>query len=719
MRGVQTHGNVSHCCYCSGGIKQRIPIPNIGAVAESGGGGGGGVIERGIGSFPSSIVQFHAKDLSHPLSSLIRMYGEYIQHARQHQGGTNRVDQSNNTAMLSSLYEQPGEPDRLAFTTVFEPSIVSIGQMHAAELSCLYWAEHLNQDHKFRAWLLNITSVESYQSYYKSWWDNEVISLGRNCIDFVRKRFQMLNDLLLAKELPVTEPTAAQRSDEHIHHIDGVYQTFYRNNSDIYTRQDYAHHVIVSTLSNNIENAEVSRDRKDLGRESGQMPAEDNISLNMLDHLLAHPPFQFRPDEEAVGDPIWGTYGSSLQNRIRAWQYPDENHRNARMKENQAADGKNAVPLEIGTTVNAFKHRTCSNSKYLVFQPPSDRHGIGSMVNIIAGAFRYAICMNRILVLEMINEDDTMAKWKHPGCIGNTFECYFESVHGCASTLTRQEIESAPRSDMGQHFDVYPYTEAKVLVLHGHYMHGKCRYCYDSWPTDIQFFNGLPNLNSYHAGVTPHEYFSHWSSVTSAIKLLWQPQFVRFLLRPRSWFATALHQLVANSLYSPVSHGSYNNSDILGMSTPRSKPNPLPSLYLSLHVRFGMKVEEVDLQPLNSYMKMVRKKLPHIKDIFVSTETDAVIHSLIEDYPQYRFHFLRYHRSLYLDFRDVSGETSDFVHEFMYSFANLLVASEAQGFIGTLSSNWCGLIFQMERTRGDGGFEYLSLDKGSAYTTCF
>ena len=60
-----------------------------------------------------------------------------------------------------------------------------------------------------------------------------------------------------------------------------------------------------------------------------------------------------------------------------------------------------------------------------------------------------------------------------------------------------------------------------------------------------------------------------------------------------------------------------------------------------------------------------------------------------------------------------------FIPEFMYSFANLYVASEADAFIGTLTSNWCAMIHQLERTRGDGGSDYYSMDAGSAFTGCF
>lgn len=73
------------------------------------------------------------------------------------------------------------------------------------------------------------------------------------------------------------------------------------------------------------------------------------------------------------------------------------------------------------------------------------------------------------------------------------------------------------------------------------------------------------------------------------------------------------------------------------------------------------------------------------------------------------------------DQSEVDGRLSagNFVNELMMAMANLYVASEADGFVGTLSSNWCMMIHHLERTRGDGGFDYYSMDAGTVFTLCF
>ena len=67
------------------------------------------------------------------------------------------------------------------------------------------------------------------------------------------------------------------------------------------------------------------------------------------------------------------------------------------------------------------------------------------------------------------------------------------------------------------------------------------------------------------------------------------------------------------------------------------------------------------------------------------------------EYPEYRFHFMHYPRREYLDLKlehteNIHHKDTDFVDEMLYSLANLHVATQAHGFVGTLSSNWCMMV---------------------------
>ena len=179
------------------------------------------------------------------------------------------------------------------------------------------------------------------------------------------------------------------------------------------------------------------------------------------------------------------------------------------------------------------------------------------------------------------------------------------------------------------------------------------------------------------------------------------------------------------------------------ITTAGTSPNPsavtiqsipsIPSPYVSLHIRYGSKINELDsFEPLSRYMNLIMHKYRHIRHVFVSTETESVIHELVQSYPTYIFYYLAYPRIEYLDltanstihvsFDETNKQTirTDYPSEFLYSMANLYVASdEASGYVGSLSSSWCGLINALQRTRGDGGYDYLSVDRGSSYSICF
>merc|ERR1712224_242777 len=102
----------------------------------------------------------------------------------------------------------------------------------------------------------------------------------------------------------------------------------------------------------------------------------------------------------------------------------------------------------------------------------------------------------------------------------------------------------------------------------------------------------------------------------------------------------------------------------------------IPGPYASMHIRYGMKIIEQPLQPLKKYMNYMVKKAPHIREIFVSTETEWVIHALAQNYPNYTFYYIDYERVQDLKLKEIDPDL-DYTREFIYSFLNLYVAVEA------------------------------------------
>jgi len=444
-------------------------------------------------------------------------------------------------------------------------------------------------------------------------------------------------------------------------------------------------------------------------------------------------PFELKYEPDLVGDPLWGVHTLEMQRRIRAWQFPEEVPPPPPPVRQQGSDPRN-------TSDWTQQRRACSSSKFLVFEPPSRRHGIGSMLEVIAVAFRYAICLDRILLLNFVDLSPTILKWQHSGCrngVGSSvWECYFEDISGCYDSVSPEEVQAAHSSEDGFEFNYFPLSQQRVLVLKGLPSQGECTVCHSSWSRHTRFFDGL---FVGHTGYIPktRDYW-HFSAVMGASKLPWASQFLRYLLRPRPWFAEALDQIVELSMVSSIdrrigdgnttAHSSTATTSSSSSSSSTNQSGTLlprhafPRSFLSLHIRYGMKSIEQKLYPLSRFMSYIERKLPHIQDIFVSTETQGVLDELVVGYPSYRFHYLQYPRleflDLGLDFVD-RGVVMDWVDEFMFSMANLYVASEADAFVGTLSSNWCMMILHLERTRGDGGFDYHSLDVGSPHTTCY
>lgn len=114
----------------------------------------------------------------------------------------------------------------------------------------------------------------------------------------------------------------------------------------------------------------------------------------------------------------------------------------------------------------------------------SGSNGIGSMMHLIVGAFRLSLCLGRIFILVSKDEKKTLTKWRHPGCTGSTFECYFKHVSGCV--LTQDDISNSIMIENGLYADKSPYIDQKVLRLDRYpTTTGICRICGDEWTGDL------------------------------------------------------------------------------------------------------------------------------------------------------------------------------------------------------------------------------------------
>ena len=207
-----------------------------------------------------------------------------------------------------------------------------------------------------------------------------------------------------------------------------------------------------------------------------------------------------------------------------------------------------------------------------------------------------------------------------------------------------------------------------------------------------------------------------------AEEYFWRAQFIRYLLTPNQ----NNHKLVDDL------HAFYK----------AHTPSPfLSHPFISIHVRYGDKYKENPPVPLSIYaiyykklaqqteankhittqqiqtettLSLLHTKRPFspsqshtnttVPAIFLSTEKDSVLKTLPALLPTIPIHAFQYQRI------NAKSPPTEAKSDLLPSLANLYVSVWADGFIGTLTSNWCRLIKDMELTRGDGGHDYMSVD---------
>ncbi|GBG67894.1 hypothetical protein CBR_g1013 [Chara braunii] len=143
----------------------------------------------------------------------------------------------------------------------------------------------------------------------------------------------------------------------------------------------------------------------------------------------------------------------------------------------------------------------------------------------------------------------------------------------------------------------------------------------------------------------------------------------------------------------------------------------MPRPMISVHVRIAKdKRREMSLFDLPAYMRFaegIRGRDPDLRNVWLSTEGEAVV-KLAEEYASYgwRIFYTRQHRikETQADYdNEVRGNGANF-ELVEKSLANLVIASEADYFVGALASNWCRLIDELRKTNGRFSRRYVGIN---------
>ncbi|KAF3778077.1 hypothetical protein EJ110_NYTH43884 [Nymphaea thermarum] len=334
--------------------------------------------------------------------------------------------------------------------------------------------------------------------------------------------------------------------------------------------------------------------------------------------------------------------------------------------------------------------------------------GIGAQIAGMTGFLAIAIKEKRVLVTNYFNRAD------HQGCLNGSsrsqWSCYF-----------------------------FPETSRQCRERALQLMKTE-----DAWKNGTVTTNGNYTSKEIWTGKIPRVWGSPWEDLQPTTEIdgrllknhrkmdrrWWRAQAVRYLMRFKSEYTCELlnverhdafgmqaAQMVVNVLPEHWPQAEYS-----GRATPTELEESVwsnrmpwvPRPLLSMHVRMGDKACEMKLASFDTYMQLadrIRKRFPNLKDVWLSTEMQAVIDNSTR-YAGWRFYYTKnvarqVGNTSMADYEASLGrETST-----NYPIVNFLMATEADFFVGALGSTWCYLIDGMRSTGGKVMAGYISVNK--------
>ncbi|GFQ01964.1 hypothetical protein PHJA_002340300 [Phtheirospermum japonicum] len=202
----------------------------------------------------------------------------------------------------------------------------------------------------------------------------------------------------------------------------------------------------------------------------------------------------------------------------------------------------------------------------------------------------------------------------------------------------------------------------------------------------------------------------------------WRAQAIRYLMRFQTEYTCNIMNIARHSAFgreaaktvleSSSEDVQENKHGIETFVWSNHKPW-VPRPLLSMHVRMGDKACEMRVVGFDEYMRLaekVRKRFPHLNNVWLSTEMQDVI-DRSNSYKHWKFYYTNVTRQ--------TGNVTMATYEASlgrktstnYPLVNFLMASEADFFIGALGSTWCFLIDGLRNTGGKVMSGYLSVNK--------
>eukprot|EP00850_Spirogloea_muscicola_P001268 SM000004S15138 [mRNA] locus=s4:1409508:1411673:- [translate_table: standard] len=337
-------------------------------------------------------------------------------------------------------------------------------------------------------------------------------------------------------------------------------------------------------------------------------------------------------------------------------------------------------------------------------------HGIGSQLHIVSGMLSEVLKSGREAVLS-----NTWARAMHDGCQGDykgRLECYFfpHAAEECSRIALEYfdkmmsgnvKLKWASREDLISQLA----SNERFVIIH----QDRWRRFYHDGDIAMRWLDPWPETPE---SVELNGYPVHWQTDWK-YRSWWRAQSVRYILRWPSQDLCSIANGVRQDSYGVhVARkvlAARKATDALQAEEEAYIPRPIASI----HVRQGDKGIEMKLSAFQSFLwaaERVRYHIPNLHTVWLSTEQQQVIDDS-QRFVKWRFLYTDVQRQSLFNVSMVEYEETGGL-ELMtgQAFANLLIASECDYFVGVLRSNWNRLINELWLTNGRQLNGYIALN---------
>jgi len=256
-------------------------------------------------------------------------------------------------------------------------------------------------------------------------------------------------------------------------------------------------------------------------------------------------------------------------------------------------------------------------------------------------------------------------------CRPATWECHFEPITNCRTSLHAPDWKNAPEIHQVNNASL---VEHRVVKFGKSYMNAD--FPPEGWSRE---------------GETPPPFSSkdiYW----------WHAQLIKYTVRPNKRTMKIVEKEM-RKVFPPYGY--------------------IPHPIISMYVRHGDKFTEATEHPFHEYMALVNtftQEHPEITNIYLGSDDPAVINEALTNtsYLKYKFYYIKTKRT--------NEGPMQLVHSFWsgkelirVSLANLFIQIQGDVFSGTRSSNFCRLIDELRKAGGKARAPYLTPEPYSEF----